>query len=230
MWFFSLGLYCLGLCAVLDLDDCCLSHVRKVFSYSLFKYLLKSFLFLFFFWDPYNVNVGVHLMLSQGLLDCPHFFHSFFSILPHSDDCHYSVFSSLIHFPASVILVLILYSVLSISVIVLFISVTSLVVLCHCYTCLVSSQSVPPFFFWDLGSSLLWIPFEIDHLSQPSCSWRRKWQPTPVFLPGKSHGPRSLVVYSPRGHKESDMTKRICIVLYCSSRVLSSSFIWDILH
>ena len=30
---------------------------------------------------------------------------------------------------------------------------------------------------------------------------RRKWQPTPVFLRGKSHGQRSLVGYSPRGHK-----------------------------
>ena len=37
-------------------------------------------------------------------------------------------------------------------------------------------------------------------------SWRRKWQPIPVFLPGKSHGQRSLVGYSPWGHKESDMT------------------------
>ena len=31
--------------------------------------------------------------------------------------------------------------------------------------------------------------------------WRRKWQPTPVFLPGKSHGQRSLVGYSPCGHR-----------------------------
>ena len=37
--------------------------------------------------------------------------------------------------------------------------------------------------------------------------WRRKWQPTPVFLPGKSHGRRSLVGYSPWGRKESDMTE-----------------------
>ena len=37
--------------------------------------------------------------------------------------------------------------------------------------------------------------------------WRRKCQPTPVFLPGKSHGYRSLVGYSPWGHKESDMTE-----------------------
>ena len=31
----------------------------------------------------------------------------------------------------------------------------------------------------------------------PACVWRRKWQPTPVLLPGKSHGLRSLVGYSP---------------------------------
>ena len=31
--------------------------------------------------------------------------------------------------------------------------------------------------------------------------WRRKWQPTPIFLPRKSHGLRSLVGYSPRGHR-----------------------------
>ena len=33
--------------------------------------------------------------------------------------------------------------------------------------------------------------------------WRRKWQPTPVFLPGKSHGQRSLVGYSPWGSQKS---------------------------
>ena len=39
--------------------------------------------------------------------------------------------------------------------------------------------------------------------------WRRKWHPTPVLLPGKSHGWRSLVGYSPWGHKQSDMTERL---------------------
>ena len=39
--------------------------------------------------------------------------------------------------------------------------------------------------------------------------WRRKWQPTPVFLPGESHGRRSLVGYSPQGGKESDTTERL---------------------
>ena len=37
--------------------------------------------------------------------------------------------------------------------------------------------------------------------------WRRKWQPTPVFLSGELHGQRSLEGYSPRGCKELDMTK-----------------------
>ena len=37
--------------------------------------------------------------------------------------------------------------------------------------------------------------------------WRRAWQPTPVFLPEESDGQRSLVDYSPWGHKESDMTE-----------------------
>ena len=39
--------------------------------------------------------------------------------------------------------------------------------------------------------------------------WRRKWQPTPVFLPGESHGRGSLVGYSPRGRKESDTTEQL---------------------
>ena len=41
----------------------------------------------------------------------------------------------------------------------------------------------------------------------PGQSWRRAWQPTPVFLPGESHRQRSLAGNSPWGHKESDMTE-----------------------
>ena len=37
--------------------------------------------------------------------------------------------------------------------------------------------------------------------------WRRAWLPTLVFLPGESHGQKSLVGYNPRGHKESDTTE-----------------------
>ena len=43
--------------------------------------------------------------------------------------------------------------------------------------------------------------------------WRRKWQSTPALLPGKSHGWRSLIGYSPWGRKESDTTER----LHCTS-------------
>ena len=39
--------------------------------------------------------------------------------------------------------------------------------------------------------------------------WNRKWQPTPVFLLGKSHGQRSLAGYSPWGCKESDTTGQL---------------------
>ena len=38
-------------------------------------------------------------------------------------------------------------------------------------------------------------------------AWRKKWQPTAVFLPRKAHGQRSLADYSPWSHKVSDMTE-----------------------
>ena len=40
-----------------------------------------------------------------------------------------------------------------------------------------------------------------------SSPWRRKWQPTPIFLPGESHGQRSLAGYSSWSSKESDTTE-----------------------
>ena len=44
--------------------------------------------------------------------------------------------------------------------------------------------------------------------------WREKWPPTPVLFPGTFHGERSLVGYSPRGHKESDMTEQLSLSLW----------------
>ena len=38
---------------------------------------------------------------------------------------------------------------------------------------------------------------------------KRKWQPTPVFLPGESHGQSSLAGYSPWGHEELDMNEQL---------------------
>ena len=66
-------------------------------------------------------------------------------------------------------------------------------------------------------------------------NWRRKWEPTPVFLPGKSHGWRSLAGYSPWDHKESDMTewltlcnilKHVCISSFVRCPILDMISLW----
>ena len=52
---------------------------------------------------------------------------------------------------------------------------------------------------------------QVQELQDQFLGWEdpleKEWQPTPVFLPGKSHGERSLVGYSPWGLKESEMTE-----------------------
>ena len=53
----------------------------------------------------------------------------------------------------------------------------------------------------------------------------KEWQPNPVFLPGDSHGERSLVGYSPWGRKELDMTEQLSLSSYSSKvRQLSVEF------
>ena len=56
--------------------------------------------------------------------------------------------------------------------------------------------------------------------------WRRKWPPTPVFLPGKSHGRRSLAGYGPWGHRESDTTEWLNNSKSCEISCQPSKFIW----
>ena len=60
-----------------------------------------------------------------------------------------------------------------------------------------------------MGSNYITDKKEIEcQISLPQMFiWSTKWQPTAVFLPGKFHGQRSLVVYSPWGGKELDMTE-----------------------
>ena len=48
--------------------------------------------------------------------------------------------------------------------------------------------------------------------------WRREYQSTPVFLPGEFHGQGNLVVYSPWGHKELNMTERLTLPLHFFSK------------
>ena len=44
--------------------------------------------------------------------------------------------------------------------------------------------------------------------------WRREWQPAPVFLPGESHGQKSVAGYHSRGLKESDTTERLTVSVF----------------
>ena len=52
--------------------------------------------------------------------------------------------------------------------------------------------------------------------------WRRKWQPTPVLLPGKFHGHRRLAGYSPWSLKDSDMTEHACMHVPCIYKIITS--------
>jgi len=54
--------------------------------------------------------------------------------------------------------------------------------------------------------------------------WRRKWQPIPVFLPGKSHGQESLEGYSPWGCKESNTTRPCILLIFLSTCIFVSYF------
>ena len=51
-------------------------------------------------------------------------------------------------------------------------------------------------------------------MPSPLLPWKRKWQPTPACLPGKSHGQRSLASHSPWGHKELDTTEEPSITAF----------------
>ena len=50
---------------------------------------------------------------------------------------------------------------------------------------------------WEKGKVLFFNKISFNYIIE--LDWRRQWQPTPALLPGKSHGQRSLVVYSPWG-------------------------------
>ena len=54
-----------------------------------------------------------------------------------------------------------------------------------------------------------WNSRSIEFTCSFRVSWRRQWHPTPVLLPGKSHGRRSLVGCRPWGREESDTTERV---------------------
>ena len=143
----------------LDLGGYFLSHVKEVFDYNLFKYFLGSFLSLFSFWDPYNVNV-IALMLPQRSLRLSSFLFILFSLFcsaaVNSTIClpgHLSVLLPQL-FCYWFLLVYFSFQLLYCSS-VFFTSCRSLLNISCIFL-------MPPFFFQDLGSSLLsllWILF-----------------------------------------------------------------------
>ena len=55
----------------------------------------------------------------------------------------------------------------------------------------------------------MWYTYTMEYYSTITKNQRRQWHPTPVLLPGKSHGQRSLVGCSPWGREELDTTERL---------------------
>ena len=103
---FRLGFILFGTLGFLDLGDYFLPHFREVFNYYLLKYFFMVFLFVFFFWDSYDSNVGAFntvLDVSDIVLI---YFNSFFS---HSDSFISTILSStsLVLSSASIILLLV---------------------------------------------------------------------------------------------------------------------------
>ena len=123
MW---LGVFLLGfiLCGTLCASwtrGYCVFHAAEIFNYNVFINFLIPFLFLFFFWDPYNLNVDAFDIVpgvSETILSS---FHSFYFILLFRRYFHHFIF--LIHSSASDILLFIPSRVFLISVIVLFVFV-----------------------------------------------------------------------------------------------------------
>ena len=120
---FCLGFILFGTLGFLDFGDYFLPHFREVFNYYLLKYFLMIFLFVFFFWDSYDSNVGafnivpevsdIVLISFNSFYFFPlcfiYFYHSIF-YLTYSLFClHYSTVGFLRVFLVSVIALFVIY-------------------------------------------------------------------------------------------------------------------------
>ena len=107
---------------LLDLIDYFLFPTGKIFYYNLFKIFLIPFLFLFFFRDRYNSNVGTFDFVPEVSETSLSSFHSFYCILLFSSYFHHFIFQLTDLFFASDILLRIPSRIFLISIIVLFVS------------------------------------------------------------------------------------------------------------
>ena len=162
----------------LDLGDYFLPHFREVFNYYLLKYFLMVFLFVFFFWDSYDSNVGAFDIVSGIFEIVLIYFNSFFFFLSDSFISTILSSTSLILFSASIILLLVPSRVFLISFIALFsmywlffISSRSLLNFSWIFSIPVSRLFIlTPFCFQGFGSlslSLFEILYQVDFLFLP---------------------------------------------------------------
>ena len=84
-------------------------------------------------------------------------------------------------------------------------------ILCVLFFCLQSFPASGSWLPWWLRQERIGLPYRRPGFDPwvGKIPWRREWQPTPVFLPGKFQGQRSLADYSPQGRKQSDMTEQL---------------------
>ena len=93
-----LGMFLLGLKTkwdslfFLDLIDYFLFHIGEIFNYNVFKKFLLTFLFLFFFWDPYNSSVGAFNIVPEVSETVLSSSHSFYCILLFRSYFHHFIF------------------------------------------------------------------------------------------------------------------------------------------
>ena len=89
---FLLGFILYGTLRLLDLIDYFLFHVREIFNYNLFKNFVIPFIFLFFFWDPYNLNVGAFDIVLEVCTIILSGFYCFYFILPFRSYFYHFIF------------------------------------------------------------------------------------------------------------------------------------------
>ena len=159
---FCLGFILFGTLGFLDLGGYFLPHFREFFNYCLLKYFLMVFLFVFFFCDSYDLNVGVFDIVPEVSEVALVSYNPFSFFLSASLIATILSSTSLILSSALVILLLVHSRVFLISVITLFIidwlffiSSRSLLNFSCIFSILVSRLSVTPFCFQDFGSFLL---------------------------------------------------------------------------
>ena len=117
------GFILYGTLCLLDLIDYFFIHVGKIFNYNLFKNFLLTFLFLFFFWDPYNSSVGAFNVVPEISETIFSSSHSFYFILLFRSYFHHFIFQLTDSFFCFRCSAVIPSRVFLISVIVLFVSV-----------------------------------------------------------------------------------------------------------